>query len=318
MKLLKLFRKRRSRKGFTLIELIVVIAIIAILMACIVAFAQPIRAMMSNTNARSDAIIINNGLGNYIERRLAYANDIKVLIGFNYMTESYDPTDTSGNSTQTKLYSDMYSDHSDTRDHPGMMIFHLDDTTGTFKAYDIDMKKTGTGSAMPALTSVLIDNNLIYTDDFFGRYSYFITCDTRGDVKNRPQINTSKKKAFLNFRIDSYDFGNEPSKISAPVVKEYYDFINGKTGANDTFEDISFYRSGRENISFALENIQVKVGYEAAKDLNGISTTGEFDPNVQNTARAKVYRSGSNSTSASSTDIVILYNVRTYDATDAM
>ncbi len=305
MKLLKLFRKRRSRKGFTLIELIVVIAIIAILMACVVAFAQPIRAMMSNTNARSDAIIINNGLGNYIERRLAYANDIKVLIGFNYKTDSYDPTDTSGNSTQTKLYSDMYTNHSQSTDHPGMMIFHLDNTTGTFKAYDIPI----TGSTMPDATNAIKDEYLIYTDDFFGRYSYFITCDTRGDVKNRPQINTSRKTAYLDFRIDSYDFADEPSKITAPVVKEYYDFINGKIGAKDTFDDFSIYRSGRENISFALENIEVKVDYTA-------DGSGEFDPNVRDTPKAKVYRSGSETTSAASTDVVIIYNVRKYSKDD--
>ena len=80
MKLLKFFGKRRARKGFTLVELVVVMAIIAILMISVVAFAQPIRAMMSNTNAQNDAIIINNGIGNYIERRLAFANDIKIFV----------------------------------------------------------------------------------------------------------------------------------------------------------------------------------------------------------------------------------------------
>lgn len=309
MKLLKFFGKRRARKGFTLIELIVVVAIIAVLMACVVAFAQPIRSMMSNTNARSDAITINNCLGNYIERRLAYANDIKVLIGFNYGTDTIDST-TTPPLTQSKLYEDMYNNHSQNADHPGMMIFHLDNTNGTFKAYDIDMKKTGTGSAMPAAPSILLDGNLIYTDDFFGRYSYFITCDTRGDAKNRPQINAAKKAAFLDFRIDSYDFGDEASKIDATVVKGYYDYINGKTGATDTFEDISIYRSGRENISFALENIEVKVDYAS-------DGSGEFDPNIRDTPKAKVYRSGAGgTTSAASTDIVILYNVRKYSEDD--
>ena len=164
---------------------------------------------------------------------------------------------------------------------------------------------------------VLTDDNLIYTDDFFGRYSYFMTCDTTGGLSsnNKPKINTARKTAYLDFRIDSYDFADEPSKINASVVKEYYDFINGKAGAKDTFEDISFYRSGRENISFALENISVDVVYD--------NVGNDYIEYSRDTSKAKVYRSGSSPnpttitpTSAASTDVIILYNVRKYSKDD--
>ena len=88
MSLLKLFRKGKYRKGFTLTELIVVIAIIAFIMAAVVAFAGPIRTMVRNTNAKSDANTINKIIGDYIENRIAFANYVQVFVAPEYTVGS--------------------------------------------------------------------------------------------------------------------------------------------------------------------------------------------------------------------------------------
>ena len=78
-----MLRRVKSRKGFTLTELIVVVAIVALLMICVTAFVGPINTMVKNTTADADAITINEIAGDYIERRLAYADCIQIYLGAN-------------------------------------------------------------------------------------------------------------------------------------------------------------------------------------------------------------------------------------------
>lgn len=296
MKILKFFAKRRARKGFTLVELIVVMAIIAILMISVVAFAQPIRSMMSNTNAQNDAIIINNGLGNYIERRLSFANEIRIFVGDSYYSAD-----------QVKAYKDVYDAHHSSADSPRMMVFDYNSTTGNFKVYDLAM----TSNAMPAMATTLVKNNLIYTDDYYGPYSYFITCDNLA-----PEANPMKKKAYLNFRIESYDFGNEPLKITQDNVKDYYTYINNnKTGTNP-LDDYAMFRSGVENVSFGLENIKVEVKYQPATyadgspmyDTDGVTQLITPVPKVGGSVQINRPNTGYS--------MVVLYNVRKYSVAD--
>lgn len=300
MKLLKSIAKRRARKGFTLVELVVVIAIIAILMACVVAFATPIRSMMSNTNARSDAITINNCLGNYIERRLAFANDIKVFVGEHYYS-----------SNQTAAYANMYNQHHSANDNPRMMIFEFDTTEGNFKVYDLAI----TSETMPPEATTMVPVNLVYNNDFYGNYTYFITCDNLA-----PESNPMKQKAYLNFRIDSYDFGDSGSKITQDNVKDYYNFITNKTGTNP-LDQYAIYRSGSENVSFGLENIKVEVKYQPAKYADGSPMYAEdgvtqlITP-VPSISGASVTRPSSPTETTAGYDMVVLYNVRKYSVSD--
>ena len=304
MKLLKFFGKRRARKGFTLVELVVVMAIIAILMISVVAFAQPIRAMMSNTNAQNDAIIINNGIGNYIERRLAFANDIRIFVGDTYYAGIKTDRD-----TPRGAYAAMYNAHTGSADSPRMMVFDFDSVKGSYKVYDMPI----TSDEMPLNATALVRNNLVYTDDFFGPYSYFITTDNIG-----AEVNPAKKKAYLSFRIDSYDFGQEAKQITTTNVADYFTYINnGKTGTNP-FDDYVMFRSGSENVSFALENIPVAVNWEDAKKLDG-TVVYDSDGNTIPTPVAKInenkfkiYRKNPNTGYC----VIIIYNVRKYSVSD--
>ena len=298
MKLLKLFRRRRSRKGFTLVELIVVIAIIAILMACVVAFAQPIRSMMSDTNARSDAITINNGLGNYIERRLAFANEINLFVG-----DIYYSTD------QVTAYKNMYDKHHSTNDSPRMMVFEYDAVKGNFKVYDLAI----TSDTMPPMAMALTKANLIYSDDYYGPYSYFITCD---DIA--PQANPMKQKAYLNFRIDSYHFGDSGKQITQTDVTHYYKYINDNKAGDNPLDQYAFFRSGSENVSFGLENIKVEVKYQPATYADGSPMMAEDGvtqlitpvPNVS--GNVQINRPNP----STGYNMVVIYNVRQYSVAD--
>ena len=296
MKLLKFLGKRRARKGFTLVELVVVMAIIAILMISVVAFAQPIRAMMSNTNAQNDAIIINNGLGNYIERRLAFANDIKIFVGDTYYSDD-----------QQDAYKNLYDQHHSALDNPRMMVFDFDSTKGSYKVYDMPI----TSNSMPLNATALVRNNLVYTDDFFGPYSYFITCDNK-----KPEANPTKRKAYLNFRIESYDFGNENKKITTDNIKDYMTYIaNDKTGTNP-LDDYAIFRSGVENVSFGLENIKVEVKFKPATYADGSPIMNEDGTTQLITPVSNIPGTVEISRPNTGYCMVVIYNVHNYDISE--
>src|ERR1700753_1645608 len=65
-------RKRRSRRGFTIIELLVVIAIIAILMALLLPAVQAAREAARRTQCRNNLKQIALGLHNYLETQLLF------------------------------------------------------------------------------------------------------------------------------------------------------------------------------------------------------------------------------------------------------
>ena len=96
--MIKFFSRLKRRKGFTLTEMIVVTAIIGIIMASVVAFSGPMRDSIKNTEAKADALTINEVLGNYLEHNLAYACKIDAFVGYTYennvtvIRDAYDPS----------------------------------------------------------------------------------------------------------------------------------------------------------------------------------------------------------------------------------
>lgn len=307
--LFRLFGKRRKQKGFTLTELIVVTAIMVLLMACVVAFAGPVRMMIGNSTARDDALTINKIIGDYIERKLAYANYVDVYVGYPY-SSSDDKIKASYKAlTDRKAITGQ-------KNNPGIMLFRMVDVPGdplrtTFKVFDIPVT-SGTGNP-PDLTSLSADN-VVFIDEFYNNYEYFITTDDTAI-----QTNSMKKRAYLNFRVDSFDFKGEYTKgfktNTAPggtgdVIIDYYAYIDtpGHVEANNPHNIFAEERTGSETVSFVLENVPVETNY-IDSDGDGLLDSIETSTPTASITRGKV----NGATTTYSNDLIVFYNIRTYD-----
>lgn len=295
MSIFRLFRKRLGRrKGFTLTELIVVTVLMAVIMAMVVAFATPIRSMVTNTDARSDATVINKILGDYIERRLSYANHIDVYAGMDVTLASGDDQ-----TALNKSISDLHDIASATgeKNSPRVMVFkfveNTDTTLNTFKVYDLPVSGTTPSSYNFALN----DKDLVFTDDFYGDYRYFISFH---DTSVEKAKNPAKNSYSLNFRIDSYnptgdvvDGSSNPIGFDLSHIQHYYKQVaDGKDPDDDEDAMIKFVseKIGSENVSFQLKNIhqdsQINIHF-----------------GKKNASAASDYRG----------DIYVFYNVKTYE-----
>lgn len=302
--MMNMFRRLKRKKGFTLTELIVSVAIIALLMACVAAFAQPVRSMMTGVRSNSDSLKICEIIGNYLERRVAYADKVKVFVGYDItsdeVTDMLETTDFAGEGTGEGV--------DDTNYTKGMLVMHLvkspdGDEKNTFMLYDVPIKK---GTTMPAS----LDDYGVFTDEFYDSYQFFMTTDEKmSGTESEPQymdVNTLTHKAFFSFRIMGYKFKDFGAGISDDVVKNYYKFINtGKyiDGTNEVYEDptdkeLISGRTAVENVSFSFENISIK--QEANGLYNNFVDAGQVDVHRQDT----------------STDVIIFYRVKTYKSFD--
>jgi prepilin-type N-terminal cleavage/methylation domain-containing protein len=263
--MIRFFAKRKAKKGFTLVETIVVIALIGLIMACVVTFSGPVRAMMKNTTAKADAITINKIIANYIERRLAYANYINVYPRVN----------------ASSLNSDLLSAGNDLRLHytlsqntRGIMIFKYEESSdpaykSTYRIYD-GVIKDAPGLALPQqnLPADILanldpsasnhDHDQVFIDEFYSDYEFFIAPTLQVDV------NRFKKKAYLKFEITSFNFSddygsrnfslNDNYGIDKETINKYYD-----PALADGVREIAsmpMERTGTHNVTFGLENIK--------------------------------------------------------------
>lgn len=301
----KFFGKRKKLKGFTLTELIVVSAIMVLLMACVVAFAGPVRMMIGNTTAKDDALTINKIIGDYIERKLAYANYIDIYVGY-----PYDTSDTKLKDSFDTVKARKGLTGQDNK--PGMLIFrYADDATdplkSTFKVYDIPI--TSASATMP---SSITADNVVFIDEFYNGYEYFITTDDTSI-----QANSLRKHAYLNFRVDSFNFKDEYTKgfkdedtvgVSGKVITDYYAYIDGGSTGTNPFQRFTEERTGSEVVSFTLENIPVDT-HTVDDDGDGVFDRVEATtPNVSITRGKTV---GASTTY--STDMIVFYNIRKFD-----
>lgn len=270
--MIKFFSRLKRRKGFTLTEMIVVTAIIGIIMASVVAFSGPMRDSIKNTEAKADALTINEVLGNYLEHNLAYACKIDAFVGYTYendvtaIRDAYDPSGGVSNG-----YKGLAGEANTT---VRMFVAHFDGPTdssdpiysvkkGTMKFYDVKLD----GSGLPALSTVATNDNLVFTEDFFGNYQYFMTIDDDDLGKN---TNSRTKKAYMNIRLDSYNFGpDDASNMSGETVKNYYRHIITNGAVANPFEAAAIVseKIGSEMISFSLENIKA-----SEANVSGIKT----------------------------------------------
>ena len=261
--MIKFFSRLKRRKGFTLTEMIVVTAIIGIIMASVVAFSGPMRNSIKNTEAKADALTINEVLGNYLEHNLAYACRIDAFVGYTYensvseIREAYDPTGGASNG-----YKGLAAEANTT---VRMFVAHFDDSgeKGTMKFYDVKLD----GGGLPALSSVATNDNLVFTEDFFGDYQYFMTIDDDDLGKN---TNSRTKKAYLNIRLDSYNFGpDDASNMDESTVQGYYRYVITNGAGTNPFEAAAIVseKTGSEMISFSLENIKA-----SETNVSGINT----------------------------------------------
>ncbi|MBP3857873.1 MAG: type II secretion system protein [Ruminiclostridium sp.] len=315
--MIRFFAKRRHRKGFTLTEVIVVTAIVAFLMAAVAAFAGPVRTVIRNTNAKSDTNTINKIIGDYIEHRLAYANDIDIYVAAPYNPGSGDMYDQMEQSYEDmEKYAQLGTKPTDNQiNNPRVMIFKFVDETSvapltpasdklqaTYVVYDYPIKA---GSTAPSdFNTLCTDEYKLFKDDFYAGYQYFMTMDDIGI-----QSNAVRNRAYLNFRIDSYYCqGDSTDKrvtktgdvigLNADHIKKYHQYVDkildaGATELIDPMDDMAYEKTASENVSFSLENIS-------------------NPKNVKLVRGDKTYTGDTLTSYKYGTDIYVFYNVRTY------
>ena len=296
--MMNMFRRLRYKKGFTLTELIVATAIIALLMTCVALFAQPVRTMISGVEHESDSLKICEIVGNYLERRIAYADMVDVFVG-------YDKND----ADVKEKFKELINDHTTSPVSPptkrdaqytkGMLLFAFEKNTdeaekSTFVLYDIPIKDTDT--AIPSD----ISKYKVFTDEFYDRYEMFITTDEKMNGTYYTNVNNLTHNAFFSFRILAYEFNNAGTGITEKIVKDYYKYINSGSGSDPTDAIISS-RTGIENVSFTFENIRM-----------GVNAKGIYN-NYVDTSNVLINRADGDSVN---TDTIIFYAVKNYKSSD--
>lgn len=73
--------RKRTKKGFTLIELIIVLAIFSIIMALVMSFIDPVARLMSRTSIKERTAAYVDNIDEYIENSIHYAKYVRVFEG---------------------------------------------------------------------------------------------------------------------------------------------------------------------------------------------------------------------------------------------
>lgn len=293
--LTRLFHK----KGFTLTELIIVMAIISVMMLSVVLFSGPVRLMVKSTDAKAETLTISNTIGDYLEHTLAYADDIRIYAGV-------DLKDTDGalQAINTDYGKMIASDgkHATANDRSGMIVFSFEEKDDPLysghRIYELLAKDTD-GKKLELINTEDPDSGLtvnkvsnakqLFLSDFYGRYSFFLEADEGA------HMNSVKGKQYLGFTVRSYYFDgsisgtdDKPVHFKKDTAKAYYQNTDPTV---NTLTDYDYFYTGEEQIFFCLENSSTSgANYEYHRGY----TKDESTPTVYGS------------------DVVILYNVRTY------
>lgn len=261
--MLKYLIKLRSRKAFTLVELIIVVAILGLLMACVAAFATPVRDMVKSTAASTDSLTANKIIGDYIENRLAYASRIEVHQAANATTPSSDVT-ASFTSFQAD-YNTAYTANATTKDKAGVLIFRFVEDTNdplknTYKVYDVRIGASGSYSNTVFNASGDMKGELF--DDAFYVNSQNLIIAPVETVRNRV-----RNSHYLTFDIIPFDCEEEYPTVylKNDTLDSYYKYQANHKADPVTYPDKTFGLSaladqrsgGVETVSFELQNIAV-------------------------------------------------------------
>ena len=320
--MLKYLMKLRRRKGFTLVELVIVIAILAVLMGCMAAFSGPIQQMVKQTASSADALAANKIIGDYIENRLSFADDIRFLYAIDsssvttYITEAFDYMKT----------------RSDTAVNPyagkaGVMIFHYeedteDPTQSKYLIYDYVYDSTASSYASVVLDgSELNESGEVFDTPFYQNSQNIIIAPTDFST------NKVRNSVFMSFEMYSYDFTEDymvynadgsvdytdSACLSDSTLSNYYAYKANPASNPDGADDetyglgrLAVQKSGAtETISFELKNIEIDNFTNPGPD--GIpATSDDIQEGVTDNWRAiKEEGQGGN-------DIMIFYHVPNY------
>ncbi len=260
--MLKYLMKLRSRKGFTLVELVIVMGILAVLMACVAAFATPVRQMVRSTAASTDSINANKIMGDYIENRLAFAQSVSVVAAVDADTG----TDTNLTDNYA-IFKQKMIDTTNNKDKAGMLIFHYtsEDPTGAteeslesrYEIYDVPITKTSTYSSSVDFTNKKF---AVFGDGFYNFSQNIIAAPLSAES------NKVRDSQFVTFEIVPFDCDVDYNAYIEPDFIGNYYAANTTTGisADEYFSytnssainELDTQRSGvMETITFELQNI---------------------------------------------------------------
>lgn len=72
-------KKKKTLKGFTLIELIIVLAIFSVIMVLVMSFIDPVSKLMSKTSVRERTAAYADNIGEYVDKSVRHAKFIRVF-----------------------------------------------------------------------------------------------------------------------------------------------------------------------------------------------------------------------------------------------
>ena len=72
-------KKKKTLKGFTLIELIIVLAIFSVIMVLVMSFIDPVSKLMSKTSVRERTASYADNIGEYVDKSVRHAQFIRIF-----------------------------------------------------------------------------------------------------------------------------------------------------------------------------------------------------------------------------------------------
>ena len=274
----------------------------------VVAFSGPVKGMLSGTQARNDTLTISNILSDYIERNLAYADQIYVYAG----------VDLSDTDTLAEINKRLVGDASDPSNYPGLpgkwnaltskwsdnknrsyaLVFHYEEDTNNPAKSGYRLYEIMGGSSVP---SSFTTDQRVFNEEFYDRYSFFIQADE--DFRK----NTVRNKDYMKLTINSYHFDGSLK-----------DSTTG-SGATDT-EHTMFFQSGAAASHYEkLDNLTDSTKKDYTEKYESMRTNSEsvfFSLENKGVSTASfTYRRGFTKASGIKygDDVVILYNITKFN-----